>query len=175
MRVRFHKRPGRADRIEGVRPDGSSFGADVPKKGPVLPHDAVHLVVERALRCERSFWGRVAAGASFAEVGAIARRGGHASASRVRRDPDPDIVELVQTERLVECFEAELWSGAPPDQAQFDGVLAAACAESRVPRPALTAAAMARIRAELAELAAAWRVLSAGATLELDLPVPGGA
>ena len=32
-----------------------------PKKG-VIPHDAVHLVVEQELRMETGFWGQIAAG-----------------------------------------------------------------------------------------------------------------
>lgn len=41
----------------------------------------------------------------------LAKAAGHASASRARV-PVNSIVELLQAERLVECFEAELWGGA---------------------------------------------------------------
>ena len=65
-----------------------------------------------------AFWGRIAAGAHPEDLAAISRAGGHASAKRAAR-PETDVVELVQAERLVECFEAELWSEpAPPADLQ---------------------------------------------------------
>lgn len=42
-----------------------------PKKGQI-PHDAIHLIVERHLGLHTAFWGRVAAGSDPKEVGLIA-------------------------------------------------------------------------------------------------------
>src|SRR3954453_22084071 len=99
----------RGDRIDAIRADGSSVTTTFPHKGPI-PHDAVHFYVESELGLDRGFWGMVASGKHPEEVQDIAKAGGHASASRGRA-PDADIIELIQAERAVECFEADLWSG----------------------------------------------------------------
>ena len=136
-----------------------------PKKG-VIPHDAVHLVVEQELRMETGFWGQIAAGTDPDEVADKARNGGHASAKRPG-DPAPEIVELVQAERVVECFEAEMWS-APASHEVFVGVLEAACAQSKVPPPAVTSEQIERVRATLAEVRERWEPRPIGGSISLD-------
>lgn len=136
-----------------------------PKKG-VIPHDAVHLVVEQELRMETGFWGQIAAGTNPAEVAAKARDGGHASAKRPG-EPKPEIVELVQAERIVECFEAEMWS-EPASHAVFVEVLEAACAQSKVPPPAVSSEQIERVRATLAAVREQWGPLPVGGSISLD-------
>lgn len=165
MRIRFTKGPSRDDGVEILDECGGRVVGRVPKKGPV-PHDAAHLVVEGAVGAQTAFWGRVAAGASFDEIASIARRGGHPSAKRVERDADPEIHELIQAERLVECLEAELWAGHADDATLLD-VLARACRQSRVPVPELDSAALERARADLAQLRQSWEALEPGQVLEL--------
>ena len=155
------------DAIRIVRDDGSKATTRFPKKGP-LPHDAVHFFVERGLRLDDAFWGKIVAGAHPDEIAALAKAAGHASASRAS-NPDPSIIELLQAERLVECFEAELWSMAGSgDNTGLIAMAEAACAASRVPLPALTSATFASIRGPLAAFAAQWRGAAQGHTVILE-------
>lgn len=136
-------------------------------KGPT-PHDAFHLFVERELGLAHGFWGLVAGGLDPGAVGAMAAAGGHASASRARV-PDPEIVELIQAEGLVECFEAESWSGSADD----DGIRLMADAgwdASHVPPIALKGETIAAIRAAIGGFAREWAALPLDGELALDWP-----
>ena len=141
------------DWITAIRGDGSRAETRFPKKGPV-PHDAVHLLVERGFALENGFWGMVAAGHHPEELGALAKAAGHASASRAEL-PGAEIVQLIQAERLVECFEADLWSGGG-DEATLRDVARTACGYSFVPMPELAEGALAQVRVALAEFAQDW-------------------
>ncbi len=160
MRVTIVHTP-RECRIAIVRADGSRADTCIPHKGP-FPHDVMHYVVERELGLARGFWGLVAGGQHPDELAAMAKAAGHASASRAGI-PEARIVELLQAERLVECFEADLWGG-PSDGDTLRSVYAAACASSHVPCLALDDARIAAIRAEVARLSAEWQ----GGRLELE-------
>jgi hypothetical protein len=163
MEIKFTKGNDR-DYIEARRPDGTIAKATFPKKG-WFPHDAVHLVVEKALGYETAFWGRVFSGAEPSEIAAIAKAGGHASSSRAHL-PQEQIVELIQAERIVECFEVEMW-GQPSDCETFRSVLEAACAHSKVPNPNLSEQAIHAIRSELQVLSARWQKLTSGEEMVL--------
>ena len=163
MRVEFTKGRDR-DFILAHRSDGTIAQTTFPKKG-LFPHDAIHFVVESELRYVAGFWGRVFAGVSPEEVGALAKAGGHHSASRAEQ-PLAEVVELIQAERIVECFEAEIW-GEPADAATFQGVLAAACSQSRVPSPILGDENIRRIREQLNRLVAQWEKLPIGDSIVL--------
>ena len=152
------------DFIVIVRDDGSRVETSFPHKGPV-PHDAVHYFVERALDLKRGFWGMVAAGAHPEALVEIAKAAGHASASRARV-PDPEIVELIQAERLVECFEAELWSNGS-DDAGLLAMAEAGCETSHVPLPNLTVSALAPARTTLRTFAAEWIAAPVGHIAQL--------
>ncbi len=141
------------DDLAITRADGSKALTHFPKKGPV-PHDAVHFFVERGLGLEQGFWGTVASGMHPEHIGALAKAAGHASASRAQV-PAESIVELVQAERLVECFEADLWGGGGSDD-DLVAVAEAGCAASFVPLPVIAPGAVARIRDELATFAGEW-------------------
>ncbi len=148
-------------RIVFERADGSRADTSIPHKGP-FPHDAMHYAVEREMGLAQGFWGLVAGGRHPDELAAMAKAAGHASASRAGV-PQAHIVELLQAERLVECFEADLWGG-PSDGDTLRSVYAAACASSHVPCLPLGDPCIAAIRAEVARLSAAWQ----GGRLELD-------
>lgn len=137
-----------------------------PHKGPV-PHDAVHLFVERAFGLQRGFWGLVAEGLAPDDLQALASAGGHPSASRAS-PPDPGIVQLLQAERLVEIFEADLWGGGQGDEADLLALAGTACASSHVPMPSAPNGAVARVRADLAAFARAWTGLPRGGEVELE-------
>lgn len=156
----------REDEIEAVRSDGSSVRTSFPHKGPI-PHDAVHFYVESSLDLRDAFWGTVAAGRHPQEVAEFAKVGGHASAKRASV-PDCSIVRLVQAERIVECFEADLWSGGATNPATIRDVIAAGCAQSLVPSIDVSDEAIASIRSSLADLGRRWPSAKAGECLVLE-------
>lgn len=156
-----------SDRIMIRWPDGRAAETRFPKKGPV-PHDAVHHIVEQELGLKRGFWGMVASGVPPEQVQERAKAGGHASASR-RKTPDADIVELLQAERLVECFEADIW-GEPGDVATLRSVAQAACDHSFVALPDLPDATINAIRARVQALKTNWLALAVGQSLTFDWP-----
>lgn len=148
--------------IAGAGISASHF--EFPKKGPI-PHDFVHLAVEQTLGFKRGFWGMIAEGIAPGDIQEIAKAGGHASASRAEI-PSAEIVELIQAERVVECFEADFW-GAPADNETFREVASVACAHSFVPCPALDDDAIASIRARIAAFAKEWMAAPAGKRFDL--------
>jgi hypothetical protein len=156
----------REDSVEAVRADGSSVRSSFPHKGPI-PHDAVHFYVESSLGIADAFWGMVAAGRHPEEVAAIAKEGGHASAKRATV-PEASVVRLVQAERAVECFEADLWSGGASSPQTIRETIEAGCAHSLVPPIDLSDQAIASIRFYLADLMRHWRSAPLGERVVLD-------
>jgi hypothetical protein len=141
------------DRISMIRADGSRAETTFAKKGP-FPHDAVHFAVEKHLDLSDGFWGKVASGSHPEEIAEMAKAAGHASASRAQV-PEPHIVQLLQAERIVECFEADMWGGPVADDMLLE-TIAVACEYSYVPLPGIDCAKIASIRDELARLRAQW-------------------
>lgn len=171
MRIAITK-GSRQDHVAVTRADGSRADFGFPKKGP-YPHDAYHFFVERALGMQRGFWGLVAGGMAPEEVQALALAGGHASAKRAG-EPDAGIVELIQAERLVECFEAASWGGGA-DDASILAMAEPAWAASHVPPPEGVAAKLGAIRDGLDPFLAAWSALPEGGALTLEWPERAGA
>lgn len=150
------------DEIRILRKDGSAAATRFPKKGP-FPHDLVHVVVEEALGLRHAFWGMISDGRHPEEIGALASALGHSSAAKAH-EPDPSIIELIQAERLVECFEAEIWGG-PASLEDLQSVADAAFSASLVPRIALSPESVAAIRMRLSALRSEWDALPASGTL----------
>lgn len=167
MRIRITK-CAREDRIDVERADGSSLTSSFPHKGPI-PHDAVHFHVELGFGITDGFWGKVAAGYYPDEIAALARAAGHASASR-RQTPDADFVAAIQAERLVECFEADLWSGGDGDVYTFIETANVACEHSFVPVLPLTREKIEQVRTALGAFRLQWQALAIGKGLELQWP-----
>lgn len=159
------------DRIAVTRADGSTAGFGFPRKGP-YPHDAFHVFVERELRMAGGFWGLVAGGMAPEAVQDLALAGGHASANRAAT-PDAAIIELIQAERLVECFEAASWSGGA-DDASIMAMAGPAWAASLVPAPSGVPEKLGAIRSSLDTFLDQWRALPEGGTLELEWAHPVG-
>lgn len=155
------------DTIVVRRGDGSMVQTSFPHKGPV-PHDAVHFFVELELGIQDGFWGLVAGGRHPDEIGAMAKAAGHASASR-RRSPDPYFVPAIQAERIVECFEADLWGGGSDPQT-FSSLLEAGCQQSLVPSFPIGASGLARVRRRLGDFRDEWLALPQGSTREFVWP-----
>jgi hypothetical protein len=166
MRIEITK--GRTeDRVAVVRTDETRADFGFPKKGP-FPHDAVHFFVERGLGMDRGFWGLVAGGLDPATVQSLASAGGHASAKRART-PDPAIVQLLQAERLVECFEASAWGGGA-DDAAIMAMAEPAWAASHVPPPDGAPERFGAIRTTLDAFIEDWNAAQDGTTFALDWP-----
>ncbi len=153
------------DYIRITRANGDTAETRFPKKGP-FPHDLVHAVVEETLGLKHAFWGMIAAGHHPEALAALASSMGHSSAAKAHL-PDPSIVELIQAERLVECFEAEIWGG-PAALDDLQSVADAAFSASLVARIVLTESGVARIRARLASLSADWNALPVGGKISCD-------
>lgn len=160
----------RGDRIDVVRADGTRVGTTFPHKGPI-PHDAVHFFVESELGLDRGFWGMIAAGLHPEDVQEISKAGGHASATR-GRVPDEDIVQMIQAERAVECFEADLWSGGTSGPETMRHAMEAACSQSQVPTLRLDDDSISNVRAHLCDLRARWSALPQGEAVTLDWSSP---
>jgi hypothetical protein len=160
MRIDIAITKGRDEDVIAIsREDGSKALTRFPKKGPI-PHDAVHYFVERGLGLRNGFWGTVADGMHPEHIGALAKAAGHASASRAQV-PDKSIVELIQAERLVECFEADFWGGGGSD-VDLVAVAETGCVASFVPLPAIEAGSVSKIRSDLADFARFWTVAPLG-------------
>jgi len=164
MRIEI-ARHGAEERVAVVRADGSSARFRIPRKGPIS-HDIVHYCVESALGMRNGFWGMVASGEDPGAIADLAKVGGHASAQRAVA-PDASLVELLQAERLVECFEAESWS-VGEDDAGLLAMAEAGWAASHVPALDLSGEALAPVRAKLAELGGRWRALADGEPLVME-------
>ena len=163
MRITITK--GRQDdRIEIRRDDGSEAVTHFPKKGPI-PHDYVHYAVEQGFGLNDGFLGKVAAGHHPEVIVEMAKRGGHASASRAR-EPDPDIVEMIQAERLVECFEADMWSGGA-DNDSLREMAAGGWSQSFVPALTLDDTVIDSVRQNIRDFSQQWSNLPAGERIEL--------
>ena len=165
MRIRITKGE-REDRIEAVRADGSSVRTTFPHKGPI-PHDAVHFYVESTLAIPDAFWGMVARGEHPEAIAAIAKAAGHASAGRAAV-PQESIIRLVQAERAVECFEADLWGGGDCAPELVREMIAAGCSQSLVAPLAVSDEAIATIRSRLCDLLARWSAAAPGDHLLLE-------
>ena len=157
----------RDDGIAITRADGSTAQTRFPHKGPA-PHDAVHFFVERGLDLPRAFWGLVAEGRHPEDIAALAKQQGHASAARAQV-PGAEIVQLLQAERLVECFEAQLWAQAAPDAAFMD-IARVACETSHVALPSASLDQCGAVMGEIFAFARTWMAAPTGhvATLEWD-------
>lgn len=164
MRIEITKGE-RDDRITIQRRDGTRVDTAFPKKGPV-PHDAIHWFVERELGLSRGLWGMVSGGAHTEDIAGIAKSAGHASAKRTCT-PAAAIVELLQAERIVECFEADLWSGGGPAN-ELIRLAETACGYSSVPLPAIDVAAVERIQFGIAVFAEEWAAAPQGHVAVLE-------
>lgn len=156
------------DAIAVTRGDGSTAFTRFPKKGPV-PHDGVHFFVERGLGLAEGFWGMVARGRHPEELVELAKAAGHASAKRFG-EPDASIVQLLQAERIVECFEADLWSPGGDDMAAFVDFARIACESSLVPTPETMEAQAAVIRVQITCFAKEWLALPQGGSVQWQWP-----
>src|SRR5215213_7969950 len=147
MQLTFTKRDAKHDDLLIERADESSETIACPKQG-IIPHDMVHYAVESTL-AHRGFLSLVADGgaADFGTSGA-------------------DTEEAV--ERLVECFQAEMWGGRVA-AAELLATYQLACAARDHSAAPIAAAEVASIRARLDDLTAQWAAVPLNGSLTFDL------
>ncbi|MFD7923115.1 hypothetical protein ACFV3R_28335 [Streptomyces sp. NPDC059740] len=170
MRVEFPRLPdGRRAHCVVERSDGVRYRVREGVAGPKVPHDLVHLVVERETEEDGGFWGAVAAGAVFATMDHLdGRRPPHAArlsreviraragTGRLQRaELMADLVERVLGRRIedvarVRAAAAEVLATLPDARVDEERILAAAAA--------------------LRETAAQWQRLAPGQALVVEWP-----
>lgn len=144
--------PAKYDRLDMVTGAGSLAPIDCAKQG-IIPHDMVHYAVESEI-----------AARGFLKLAADIGDSG------VRVGIDDDHARTI--ERLVETFQAEAWDAKPVSDQDFIALYRVTC-EARGDTPLdLDPAALAAIRARIADLTALWGAVPNGGTLVLTLDVP---
>ena len=147
MRLTFTKRDGKYDDLLIERSDCPPESIRCPKQG-IIPHDLVHYAVESSL-AHRGFLGMVADG----EAAGFATAGGEAEES---------------IERLVECFQAEMWGGRVKAEDLLATYELACEARGHLPAP-VSVSDVERIRASLDDLTAKWATVPLNASLTVEL------
>jgi len=97
MRVTFVKTIGHRDRVYVRFPDGREKSWPFPTYGEQLPHDLVHLIVERAFAITDGVWGHVARGGEFGMTEPLLVAETFANAPWLRPD-EGDVLEHLQRE-----------------------------------------------------------------------------
>lgn len=164
MRITITK-GNRDDIVTVTRADGTTALERVPHKGP-LPHDAVHYFVERTFDLKDGFWGLLDKGYEPSQLVELAKAGGHASAKRAQC-PDDTIVQLLQAERLVECYEAMFWSGGGSIDDVRD-MAETGCRTSFVSCPPLDQARHDALSQDIAAFAEIWASTPQGRSVHLE-------
>lgn len=159
------RREDRRVQIYVHRPDGSETTWTTSSFGTGLPHDLVHLVVERALGVRRGLWGLVCAGVDIARVNAMANRRGGPDKWSMLGD---DIRELLWAEALAN----QPWRGEPFDDAAIEASLRGAAASLGEVATVPDAAARRRLREELVALHGQWSGLPPKVALVQAFPAP---
>jgi hypothetical protein len=97
MRVTFVKTIGLRDRVYVRFPDGREKSWPFPNYGEHLPHDLVHLIVERAFAIDDGVWGHVARGGEFGMTEPLLVAEVFANAPWLRPD-EGDVLEYLERE-----------------------------------------------------------------------------
>ncbi|HYU96263.1 MAG TPA: hypothetical protein VE989_08870 [Sphingomicrobium sp.] len=147
MRLTFTKRSGKYDDLVIDRPGAPPETIACPKQG-IIPHDMVHYAIESAL-AHRGFLSLVAGG----QAAGFATTGGDAEES---------------VERLVECFQAEMWGGRVPAEQLLATYDHACDARGHAAAP-VSAADVEEVRARLDDLTARWEAVPLNGSLTLEL------
>ncbi len=147
MRLTFTKRDGKYDDLLIERAGGAPETIRCPKQG-IIPHDMVHYAVESVL-AHRGFLGLVADG----EAADFRTAGG---------DPEESV------ERLVECFQAEMWGERVPAEELLETYAVAGEARGHALAPVSTDDVV-TIRARLDELSRQWAAVPVNGSLTLEM------
>ena len=160
MIIEFAKRKDGNTVLRCIRDDGSSTWQRNPnQQARFFPlHDLVHYAVESELGFTQGFFGLIAAGWNIDETTGKSARGALPT-------------EAIEVEHIVSSFMVEWNSDSRWTGPDFNEQ-AATFAETRgLPLPrSLTDEQLARVRQRFNELAARWRDLPEGETLQLEFP-----
>ena len=146
MRLTFTKGAGKYDALLVECEGRAGERIECPKQG-IIPHDMVHYAVESVVG--HGFLGMVADGAPAA----FTTSGG---------------AEEEAVERLVECFQAEMWGGRVPAAELLAAYQHACAARGHAAMPEIEAEVGA-IRARLDELGEQWAAVPVHGSLSLEL------
>lgn len=147
MRLTFTKRDGKYDDLLIERPDKAPDEIRCPKQG-IIPHDMVHYAVESAL-VHRGFLGLVAEG----EAASFATAGGDSEES---------------IERLVECFQAEMW-GSRVSAEELLATYEHACEARGHSAMPVSLDDVEKVRTSLDDLTEKWAAVPLNASLTVEL------
>jgi hypothetical protein len=157
--IRFVRIAGRADRIHVKRTDGSEASWTFPSYGAEVPHDMVHLVVEKFYGLRDGFWGRVDKGVDPVKINEQANRKGGKLAEKYAGFGD-DLTELY----LAEALAGLSWGIRELTPAERFAMLAK---QENLPTH-VTAESLAVVEHKLNELRGRWRALVPKGTMELS-------
>lgn len=156
MNIQLKKGKDGRSTLTCVRPDGSRTWAKLHPFFPV--HDLTHCSVETVFGFRSAFFGLVASGWELDSFDSPEGRRGMSA-------------EALWAECIVGLFDTERAMGGPWRADAFSEALAASLTGVNVtPFRSVTDAELARVRALRDELAARWRALAPGDTLEIPFP-----
>lgn len=158
MEIRFTKRSSGKHTLTVVRDDGTvSYGRMVPGLGPdAIPHDLLHVIVERTLGWSRGVFGLIGSGLEIEELLDPAFKAANAAQT-----------ELWHSEAVTTSLQSEVaYAGVGPDF--FGEELCRQCEHLGLPPPEVSETSLALLRSARDRYAAEWRDLSDGATLEVE-------
>lgn len=146
MKLVFTKGKGKFDLMEVVRAGQPSEIVECPKQG-IIPHDMVHFAVEHTLdAC--GFLTRV--------------KDGESAGFRMQAAVQSDAVE-----RLVEVFQGDAWSGGKSPVSELVAMYRVTCDARSCLMLEVDEAAIAKVRAVIADLTERWAAVPVGGLLEL--------
>jgi hypothetical protein len=157
--VEFAKQKDGSAVLRCIRGDDSvTWQRQVGKHAAFFPlHDLTHYAVETELGFRHGFYGLIAEGWDIAETTGKTARGALPT-------------ETLEVEYLVSAFSAERASGSATTAAEFNALAATFARAKGMPTPReLSEDELGRVRSRFNELAAKWRALPAGATMQLSL------
>jgi len=167
LTARFVRTAGQPDRVYVRRSNGSEVSWSFPSFGADLPHDLVHLVVERAFGVKNGFWGRVDAGVDPARVNAMANRIGGRDKYAGFGD---DLRELYLAETLANLS----WPIVELSDEDRKNLALAEASKHQIELPSnVTIDSLRTVREELDLLRGRWRLLGQKGTLELNIDTKG--
>ena len=158
--IQFTKRTDGGALLRCIRADGSTtWQRQDDDHAAFFPlHDLTHYAVETELGFRRGFYGLIAEGWDIGETIGKSTRG-----------PLPN--EALEVEYFVSAIAAERAGSAAASAEEFNQLAATFAQTREMPPPrSLTDAELATVRSRFEELAAKWRAMPPGETLELTFP-----
>ncbi len=169
MQVQFTRRPDNGTIAEFRRPDGVRIRLSSYDRTSLVPHDAAHLVIERAFRLQHGVWGCLSAGAEFATVEIVEGRTKHDHRARSAALRQEHAAELGLAERVV----GTVLAGLEGKTRHLARDLTSTWAMTKLPPPPDPETVGRIALDELTELQHRWAGLRPGNSFTLDWPIPG--